>query len=86
MSEAVGELSLAPVEDVDGAAVPAVHARRTARLYFLLGFAALPWFWVCNIWLYWPDFWHARDAVVAKCKPTRLARCWRVYRIFCGLP
>lgn len=65
----VGELSLAPVHDVDGQALPALQARRTARLYYYLGFAALPWFWVVNIWLFLPDFWHGdRDPVIAKCE------------------
>ncbi|PSC70501.1 putative gamma-secretase subunit PEN-2 [Micractinium conductrix] len=63
----VGELTLSPVLDVDGGAQPALQARRTARLYYLLGFAALPWFWACNVWLFLPDFWHGdRDPVVTK--------------------
>ena len=65
---AVAELSLPPVHTCDGEAVAAAQARATARRYYLLGFAALPWFWVVNVWLYFPDFWHRRDPVVAKCE------------------
>lgn len=65
---AVTGLSLPPVETCDGEALAAVQARATARRYYLFGFAALPWFWVCNVWLFFPDFWHRRDPVVAKCE------------------
>lgn len=80
----VGELSLPPVTDVDGGVQPALQARVAARRYYYVGFAALPWFWVVNIWLFFPDFWHGRDPVVAKCEkqpsvgcaaPTMVAEC-----------
>lgn len=64
----VGELSLPPVTDVDGVVLPAPQARTAAKRYYYAGFAALPWFWAVNIWLYFPDFWHGRDPVVAKCE------------------
>lgn len=66
-----GELSLAPVLTCDGELLPAVLARRTARRYFFLGCAALPWFWVCSCWLFSPLFWQdsaSRDPVVTKCE------------------
>ncbi|KAL4419327.1 hypothetical protein ABPG77_006015 [Micractinium sp. CCAP 211/92] len=62
----VGELSLPPVTDVDGGVLPAPQARTAAKRYYYVGFAALPWFWVVNVWLFFPDFWHGRDPVVAK--------------------
>ena len=66
---ALGELALRPVVTCDGEAVPALEARRTARLAYLAGFACLPWFWACNIWLFFPDFWHGdRDPAVTKCE------------------
>ncbi len=64
----VGELSLPPVTDVDGGVLPAPQARTAAKRYYYVGFAALPWFWVVNVWLFFPDFWHGRDPVVAKCE------------------
>lgn len=74
MEAAVGELSLPPVDTCDGEALAAPQARRTARLYFWAGFACLPWFWACNIWLFFPEFWHGRDPVVAKCAWCRGGR------------
>lgn len=62
----VGELSLPPVASCDGEALPALRARRLARLYYYLGFFALPWFWVCSCWYFFPDFRHGHDPVVAK--------------------
>jgi hypothetical protein len=68
-----GELSLPPVVTCDGEALPAERARRTARLYFYLGFAGLPWFWVCSCWLFAPDFCGGgRDPIVTKCELGRL--------------
>ena len=46
------------VATVDEDLLPAGEARRTARLYFVAGFALLPWLWVTNVWLFFPDFWH----------------------------
>ncbi|KAL6780821.1 PEN2 [Auxenochlorella protothecoides x Auxenochlorella symbiontica] len=43
-----------PVTTCDGERVLAQEARRSARLYFLLGFLALPWLWACSVWLYLP--------------------------------
>lgn len=83
----VGELSLAPVESCDGEALPALRARRLARLYYYVGFFALPWFWVANCWYFFPDFRHAHDPVVAKCERGRACgRCVRGWALRPRLP
>ena len=65
----VEALELPPVETVDFDFLPTVQARRTARLYFYVGFFLLPWFWCCNIWLYWPSFLgRDGDPVVKSCE------------------
>ncbi len=61
-------LTLPPVTTCDEDVLPALRARKISRLYFYLGFLCLPWFWACNVWLFAPDFWHGKDAVIAKCK------------------
>ena len=73
----VGELTLPPVTTCDGDSCPALTARRTSRLYYYVGFAALPWLWLCNCWLFSADFLHAQDPVVAKCEPVALVDAWR---------
>ena len=65
----MGELTLPPVCTCDGDVLPATSARLTSKLYYYVGFVALPWLWLCNVWLFSADFWHARDPVVAKCEP-----------------
>lgn len=62
-------LTLPPVVTCDEDVLPALRARKICKLYFYLGFACLPWFWACNVWLFAPDFWHGdRDLVIAKCE------------------
>ena len=63
-----GELGAEPVATVDEDLLPSAEARRTCRLYFYAGFAALPWFWATNVWLFFPDFLHGRDPVVKRCE------------------
>lgn len=52
------------------------HARHCSLMLALLpcaavyhgGFALLPLLWLVNVWLFWPDFRHGHDPMVAKCK------------------
>lgn len=34
---------------------------------FYAGFAALPWLWAVNVWMFWPEF-NRGDAVIRKCE------------------
>ena len=37
-------------------------------LVFYAGFLFLPWLWVVNLWLFWPDFRRGSDLVIQKCE------------------
>lgn len=39
---------------------------------YLGGFLLLPWSWLANVWLFWPELKHARDPLVYKCKRCML--------------
>ena len=62
-------LDAPPVATCDGDYMLSTEARRTARGYYIAGFFCLPWFWVVNLWLFFPHFWHSGgDAVIKKCE------------------
>lgn len=65
-----------PVLSVDGNLFLAHEARITAKRYYIAGFFGLPWFWACNIWLFFPDFVHGTDPVVKQY--TRKSALWFV--------
>lgn len=57
-----------PVYTCDDEPVLAAEARRVSRLYYRLGFFLLPWFWACNVWLFYPCFSDSSsDPVVRSC-------------------
>lgn len=55
----------------DTAPATDVAALRRAALpaLFYAGFAALPWLWAVNVWMFWPDF-RSGDVVVKTCACT----------------
>lgn len=37
---------------------------------FYGGFALLPWLWLTNVWLFWPEFRQGSDPEIQKCGPS----------------
>mmetsp|Transcript_13759 Transcript_13759/g.35348 ORF Transcript_13759/g.35348 Transcript_13759/m.35348 type:complete len:110 (+) Transcript_13759:403-732(+) len=51
---------------VDLYTMPAAKARKLSRNMFYGGFALLPWLWLTNVWLFWPEFRQGSDPEIQK--------------------
>lgn len=45
----------------------AEETRLVCQVY-IGGFFLLPWLWLANVWLFWPELRHTRDVTVYSCK------------------
>lgn len=55
------------IQTIDGASLRLDDARKHCKRMFIAGCALLPWYWVVNLWLFWPYLRSPRaDPVLAK--------------------
>ncbi|KAG7672400.1 hypothetical protein Ndes2526B_g09088 [Nannochloris sp. 'desiccata'] len=72
-------LDAPPIATCDGDYLLSSEARQTAKRYYLIGWFLLPWFWVVNVWLFWPHFWHSNGDFVIKQYTRKSAVMTAVY-------